>query len=62
MLHTKDIHRPSPWISSHGVGVAAGFGSSAFMTRLNVVQIRDCFLSRDKLRNQKTATEIADYD
>lgn len=34
MLHTRDIHRPSPWMSSQGVGVAAGFRSSALMTGL----------------------------
>lgn len=33
-IHTKDIHRPSPWTSSQAVGVAAGFRSSALMTGL----------------------------
>lgn len=35
-LHTRDIHRPSPWMSSQAVGVAAGLGSSALMTWLCV--------------------------
>lgn len=32
--HTRDIQRPSPWVSSQGVGVAAGFCSPALITSL----------------------------
>lgn len=61
MVHTKDIHRPSPWMSSQAVGVAAGFKSSALMTGLSLrgeVVTLASWYSLTSQRTENTSIEI----
>lgn len=60
MVHTKDIHRPSPWTSSQAVGVAAGFKSSALMTRLYLCGKVVTLASWYSLTSQRTENTITE--
>lgn len=58
MVHTKDIHRPSPWTSSQAVGVAAGFRSSALMTGLYLCGKVVTLASWHSFTSQRTENKI----
>lgn len=60
MVHTKDIHRSSPWMSSQAVGVAAGFRSSALMTGLYLCGKVVTLASWYSLASQRTENTIID--